>query len=64
MANPPFFWKDVWLYDKSLEIMLPILFKLCEQKDSYVHQVLVGTVQLTFSRWLTEDLSTEWMKIV
>lgn len=57
MVNPLFFWKDAWLYDKSL---CPTLFKLCEQKDAYVHQVMVGDVQPTFTRWLTEELNNQW----
>jgi hypothetical protein len=56
-------WKDTWLYSEPLSTTSPDLFKLCEQKDILVFQLIIGLVPVTFSRWLNDDLRNEWNKI-
>lgn len=43
------FWVDTWLYSKPLCILLPSLFKLCEQPDITVHQVKANPNMITFT---------------
>jgi hypothetical protein len=57
-------WKDTWLYSEPLSTTSPDLFKLCEQKDISVFQLVTGLVPITFSRWLINDLRNEWNKIL
>jgi hypothetical protein len=57
-------WKDTWLYSEPLSTTSPDLFKLCEQKDILVFQLIIGLVPVTFSRWLNDDLRNEWNKIL
>lgn len=47
------FWKDVWLYSEPICMLSPDLFKLCEQKEASIFQIVSGTVSMTFRRWLT-----------
>jgi hypothetical protein len=56
--------EDTWLYSEPLSTTSPDLFKLCEQKDISVFHLVTGLVPVTFSRWLTDDLRTEWNKIL
>lgn len=56
------FWSDVWLYDEPLSSFAPILYELCETKNVTVAQVRNG-VNITFRRWLFEELRTCWDKI-
>lgn len=44
------FWQDSWRYGKPLCVMFPELYKLCEQKNLFVHQVIKGEVRTTFCR--------------
>jgi hypothetical protein len=43
-------WMDTWLYSEPLSTTSPDLFKLCEQKDILVFQLIIGLVPVTFSR--------------
>jgi len=45
-------------------MMFPVVFKLCVQKDVYVYQVVTEAVNITFTRWLTNELSDEWNNIL
>ena len=54
------FWSDAWLYDKPLAVIAPILFTLCEQKEARVFDVKNGLIQITFKRWLTDELQNCW----
>lgn len=54
------FWSDPWLYDKPLCIISPILFTSCHQKEVFVAEVMSGSVQITFRRWLTPELHSCW----
>jgi hypothetical protein len=56
-------WKDSWLYNAPLCTLHPDLFKLCNQKDITVFQLISGEVNISFSRWLTPDLQSEWCTI-
>jgi hypothetical protein len=54
------FWCNTWLYDKPLSDITPVLFTLCDQKEAKVYQVKNGLVQITFRRWLTNELLNYW----
>ena len=56
-------WKYIWLYNYPLCILHPDLFKLCDQKDISVFQLISGEVAISFCRWLTPELQSEWYKI-
>lgn len=58
------FWYDAWLYDDSLFDLFPDLFKLCDQKTISVHQMVSVSIVITFSRWLTPQLNSQWGKIL
>lgn len=58
------FWKDIWLYNDPLYTLSPDLFKICDQKDISVFQLVSGLVPISFCRWLTPGLRTEWDKIM
>jgi hypothetical protein len=64
MAKTLWFGKDAWLYNDPLCLLFPILFKLCDQQNIFVHQFISDARPVTFCRWLTDDLSLEWNKIV
>jgi len=57
------FWEDPWLFEQPLCVITPELFTLSEQKHVYVRDVKNGNIQLTFRRWLSNDLRTIWSKI-
>jgi hypothetical protein len=52
-------WKDTWLYDDPLYTLSSDLFKLCDQKDMTVFQLVSGMVPISFCRWLTPELRAE-----
>lgn len=54
------FWFDPWLYELPIYQIAPILFLLCEQKEACVAEVKTGKIQISFSRWLTNELQTCW----
>lgn len=57
-------WRDSWLHDEPLLLRYPDLFKLCEQKEVSIFQIINGLVPILFSRWLTDDLNADWNKII
>lgn len=63
-GNKTLSWKDTWLYSDPLCLLFPDLFKLCEQQNISVYQLISGTVNVTFCRWLTVELNFEWNKII
>lgn len=52
------FWYDPWLYDVPIYKIAPVLFILNKQKEVTVADIKTGIVQLTFSRWLSNELQT------
>jgi len=40
--------------------IVPVLFTLCVQKEVKVYEVKTGLVQLSFRRWLTDELQQCW----
>ena len=40
------------------------LFKLCEQKNITLFQVKCGEIQLSFTRWLVDNLKSDWDKVL
>lgn len=58
------FWKDIWLYNKPMADTHPILFKLAQQKDISVSEVINNPQQVTFSRYLLDDWRKDWMNIL
>lgn len=58
------FWKDSWLYDKPLCILFSDLFKICEQQNITVQQVKNDVREITFTRWLVDNLQKDWHKIL
>lgn len=56
------FWIDPWISSEPLSISAPILYCLEQQKIS-VADARNCDFQLTFRRWLTEDLRSSWQKI-
>jgi len=63
-GNKTLAWKDSWLYNEPLCILFPDLFKLCEQQNISVCQLIRGTINVTFCRWLTKELNLMWNKII
>jgi hypothetical protein len=55
-----FFWKDNWLYEKPLCIVYPVLFKFCQQQNILVDQVRNNLQSVSFTRWLMDDMLTDW----
>jgi hypothetical protein len=53
------FWIDPWLYKEILYLIAPVLFELCDNKNISVAQALSGT-QISFRRWLFDDLTSTW----
>lgn len=58
------FWPDAWLRNEPLNVLFPDLFKLCDQKDIMVADVLNNLDSITFRRWLTDDLRSWWELII
>jgi hypothetical protein len=58
------FWKDIWLQDKPLCVLAPVLFDWCSHKDVTVHQFLSLNGHLSFDRWLPPILFEQWLSIV
>lgn len=58
------FWSDPWLYDIPIRDVAPILFIISKQKEASVADVKSGKIQMTFTRWLHNDLQTEWDTIM
>ena len=40
------------------------LFKLSEQKNITLFQVKCGEIQLSFTRWLVDNLKSDWDKVL
>lgn len=57
------FWKDKWLYQQPLCVLVPELFELCECKDTTVEKNRSGQIQISFRRWLPWDLRIKWEQI-
>jgi len=56
------FWKDSWLFDKSLECLFPDLFKICMQPDISVSQMKQSSIN--FARWLVDNKRLDWNNIL
>ena len=55
------FWKDVWLYNKPLCLLHPMLFDWCQNKNITVHNVLERNGRIPFNRWLPHhSLKSGW----
>lgn len=48
------------MLDKPLCILFPCLYKISEQPDISVQQVWNDVAAFTFTRWLVDDLRTNW----
>jgi len=57
-------WKDVWLYEKPPCVLLPDLFKFCEQQNILVNQVRDDLQSISFTRWLMDALLTDWQTVL
>lgn len=57
------FWKDTWLYQQHLCTIAPELFEPCENKDITVDKVRSNEMEITFRRWLPQDLRLQWEQI-
>jgi hypothetical protein len=57
-------WRDTWLYSDPLYTLFHDLFKLCEQKDINVFQLVSGLIPISFCRWLTSELRNKWDNIM
>jgi hypothetical protein len=62
-GNSTRFWQDWWVYQQPLCTVAPELFELCECKEVTVNKVRSGEVQITFRRWLPDNLRTSWDQI-
>jgi hypothetical protein len=58
------FWKDKWLYDKSLEVLFPDLFAMCLKQNITVEQVKNDPNVVLFTRWLVDKWREDWVKIL
>jgi hypothetical protein len=58
------FWKDVWLGEKPICLMVPVLFDRCKQKDITIHKFLTLNGQVKFDRWLPPCLFEQWVDVV
>jgi hypothetical protein len=58
------FWKDEWLGEKPIFMMVLVLFDWCSQKDIIVHQFLSLNGYIKFDRWLPPSLFRQWVDIV
>jgi hypothetical protein len=56
------FWLDPWLYNEPIAVIVPVLFELCENKNIIVAHAF-GGVQITFRRWLYDELRLAWETI-
>ena len=57
-------WTDVWIRNKPLCYLYPILFYLCCEKNIFVYNFLSKQGQLQFCRWLTPLLFEQWMEVI
>lgn len=58
------FWKDSWLYDRPISLLFPDLFKMAQQRDITLAEVVLNPLSLTFSRWLVDIWKTQWDNII
>lgn len=58
------FWKDKWLYEKSLELLFPDLFAMCLHQNITVEKVKNDPTAVTFTRWLVDSWGEKWKKIL
>lgn len=56
--------RDTWLYSDPLCLLFLDLFKICDQQTILVFQLVSGTIHVTFCRWLTAELKSEWDKLL
>lgn len=57
------FWQDTWLYDKCISLLFPDLFKMSQQKEISVHDMLTNPQRMSFSRHLVDRWRLDWGKI-
>ena len=58
------FWEDIWLKDKPLCMLHPVLFDWCLNKNISVYNVLCANGRLPFDRWLPPSFFEEWLGIL
>jgi len=58
------FWEDIWLKDKPLCMLHPVLFDWCLNKNISVYNVLCANGHLPFDRWLPPSFFEEWLGIL
>jgi hypothetical protein len=58
------FWKDKWLYEKSLEVLFPDLFAMCLNQNITVEQVKKDPIVVKFTRWLVDRWRNDWEQIL
>jgi hypothetical protein len=56
------FWLDPWSYNEPIAVIVPVLCELCENKNITVAHAF-GGVQITFRRWLYDELRLAWETI-
>ena len=58
------FWEDLWLKDKPLCLLYPVIYDLCSDKHISIHYFLSNNAQLHFSRWLPHVLFSSWLNLI
>jgi hypothetical protein len=58
------FWKDRWLFDQPLSVLLPDLFKMAKQHDITLAEVKGDPDNISFSRWLVRIWKEQWDSII
>lgn len=54
------FWEDKWLYERSLALMYPDLYSICNDKNLVVKDCRDRHWDLSFRRWLSSDQIRNW----
>lgn len=54
------FWHEEW----NMISLYATYWCLCEQKNITVFQVKSGEIQLSFTRWLVDNLKSDWDKVL
>ena len=57
------FWKDIWVCDTSLMDKFPQLFEICNETEINVEKAVKQGWQLSYRRWLNEDLQCQHRRL-
>ena len=62
-GNSTSFWRDVWVCEAPLKDKFPQLFEICNETEINVEKAVKQGWQLSYRRWLNEDLQCQHRRL-